>query len=88
MLKVALRLRSDIEASRVLHRLFSSSSKSPVMSNEYRVPDEEAMLMQGKWFMAMHELDRFDVTNYRLVVIGHSLGGGIASILVGFMNVF
>jgi len=79
MLKVAMRLRADIESSRVLHKLYTTSMKSPAPPRDLQ-PDED-MITEGKWFMTHHEMSRFDVVNYRLVVIGHSLGGGIGAIL-------
>jgi hypothetical protein len=82
MLKVALKLRADIEKSKVLHKIFTrgaSSATSPLMNRP--LEGDRMLLEEGKWFMAMHELDRFDVDNYRLVVVGHSLGGGIGAIL-------
>ncbi|CAK9044255.1 Diacylglycerol lipase-alpha (DAGL-alpha) (DGL-alpha) (Neural stem cell-derived dendrite regulator) (Sn1-specific diacylglycerol lipase alpha) [Durusdinium trenchii] len=74
MLKIAMRIRAALEHNKVLHQLLGVEPTRFDTSYEYDPNDDEA-----KPFINWDALP--NCRGYQLKVLGHSLGGGVASLL-------
>ncbi|GBG27805.1 Sn1-specific diacylglycerol lipase alpha [Hondaea fermentalgiana] len=76
MLKVAMRIRGTLERNQVLHRLLGVAKRT--YQRSYMMPENRAAVEP----VVDIDLDALpDCSGYDLVVLGHSLGAGVASIV-------
>lgn len=101
MLKVASRIRADIDKQQILHRLFKAKPQSSSVKEAVEITAEdresflkamsrhhvtEDLMYQSNCFVNNRELDRLDCSAYRLICCGHSLGSCMSSILTVLLH--
>lgn len=87
MLGVAMRIRVDIEQQQILHRLVAETdvdSEGARQGGATSIVEDPAAgqgMYESEAFVNERELRELGSRGYELLVVGHSLGAGIASIL-------
>jgi len=78
MFQVANRIRYDIAKQQILDKLFDhSGAEDALASGPVAVVD----MFESEAFVTNAQLKQTDVSRYKLMVVGHSLGAGVAAIL-------
>lgn len=81
MLQVAGRIRLDIEKQGILDRLYKVDLERGEQQKHNSKPVHVVDMLESEMFVTNEQLRTTDISNYALRVVGHSLGGGVASIL-------
>lgn len=79
MLQIANRIRFDIEKQEILSKLFNLNGGDQALPGDRPVPVEG--MFESEAYVTKEDLKKTNISHYQLMVVGHSLGGGIAAIL-------